>query len=407
SARTIGVARAPIVDALDDGRVVQLRGRRDAAPIGARFAIRIGLAWPARIPTVDRGNRHARARVTWWRRWRRMRRAARDDESENDQAAHASLIALVVLRNTLGIAVGIDLGTTNTVVAAVQKGRVATLPDEFGRRLLPSIVSFHPMGQVLVGDPAKDRRLNDPRNTIWSVKRLLGRRWSSPEVQRLKSQLPFELVEGLRESVSVVARGETYALPEISAFVLKRAKEIATRALGDEVTSAVITVPANFNDLQRASTKVAGQLAELEVLRIMNEPTAAALAYGQQLKGAGRIAVYDFGGGTFDLSLLDLSTNVYEVLMTKGDTALGGDDIDAAIAERMSNHVMRTLNINTDPLEIRGRLRLYAEQIKIALSEKTEAEIVLSGLGFGPGGKELETTFAMKRTDLEHLAAPF
>jgi molecular chaperone DnaK len=307
----------------------------------------------------------------------------------------------------VGASVGIDLGTTNTCVAVVHSGRAVALADDHGRRLIPSIVSFHPSGQVLVGDAAKQRRLNDPKNTIYSVKRLLGRRWSAPEVQRLRQQLPFELVEGPRESVSVRARDETYALPEISAFVLRRARDIAQATIDDVVDAAVITVPANFNDLQRASTKVAGELAGLEVLRIMNEPTAAALAYGQALSGAQRIAVYDFGGGTFDLSLLDLSRSVYEVLMTKGDTALGGDDIDAAIAERMAEHVTKTLNIGTDAPEIKARLRFYAELVKIQLSSANTAEIALEGLGHGPGGVELETTFAMSRPELELLAVPF
>ena len=218
----------------------------------------------------------------------------------------------------MGVAVGIDLGTTNTVVACVRDGRAVTLPDEEGRRLIPSIVSFHPNGSVLVGESAKDRRLIDPANTVYSVKRLIGRSWASDEVQQARGRFPFELREGAKNSTLVVGRGETYALPEISAFVLRRAKAIAERALGETVDRAVITVPANFNDLQRASTKVAGKLAGLEVLRILNEPTAAALAYGQTTSQNERLAVYDLGGGTFDITLLDLSGNVFEVLATAG-----------------------------------------------------------------------------------------
>jgi molecular chaperone DnaK len=304
-------------------------------------------------------------------------------------------------------AVGIDLGTTNTVVGAVRGGHAVTLPDAEGRKLIPSVVSFHPSGKVLVGWSARERRIIDPRSTIYSVKRLLGRRWSSPEVQELRARLPFALGEGERETVHVTARGQTYALPEISAFVLRRAKAVAEAALGEEVRQAVVTVPANFNDLQRASTKVAAQLAGLEVLRVMNEPTAAALAYGQTIAAAQRIAVYDFGGGTFDLTLLDLSRSVYEVLATKGDTALGGDDIDLAIVDRLEHHVMKTLRLSVDAPEQRGRLRVLAESLKHELSTATEATVTVDGLGFGPGGVELQTTFGMTRAELEVVVAPF
>ena len=176
--------------------------------------------------------------------------------------------------------VGIDLGTTNTVVAHVQGGRAVALGDENNDRLIPSVVSFHPSGQVIVGRTAKERRLQDARNTIYSVKRLIGRPWASADVQRARERAPFDLREGPGHAVMVVARGETYTLSEISAYVLRKAKAMAEAALGQPVERAVITVPANFNDLQRAATKVAGRVAGLEVLRILNEPTAAALAYG-------------------------------------------------------------------------------------------------------------------------------
>jgi molecular chaperone DnaK len=220
--------------------------------------------------------------------------------------------------------VGIDLGTTNTVVAAVRDGVAGTIPDPEGSRLIPSVVSFHPSGSVIVGRAALERRLIDASSTIYSVKRLIGRAWGSPLVEQARGKLPFELREGPAGGTVVIARGETYSLPEISAFVLRQAKAVAEAAMGAPVESAVITVPANFNDLQRAATKTAGRLAGLDVLRILNEPTAAALAYGPQGKAQERIAVYDLGGGTFDVTILDLAGNVFEVLATSGDTALGG-----------------------------------------------------------------------------------
>jgi molecular chaperone DnaK len=302
----------------------------------------------------------------------------------------------------MGIAVGIDLGTSNTVVACVRDGRAVTLADDEGRRLIPSIVSFHPNGSVLVGDSAKDRRLIDPANTIYSVKRLIGRSWGSDEVQQARGRFPFELREGSKNSTLVVARGESYALPEMSAFVLRRAKAIAEKALGETVDRAVVTVPANFNDLQRASTKVAGKLAGLEVLRILNEPTAAALAYGQTTNQNERLAVYDLGGGTFDITLLDLSGNVFEVLATAGDTALGGDDIDLVIADIMADQIVRTHRFDprVDVTEF-ARLRIYAEKLKQQLSSETEASIDILDVGMGEGGKPVTISFKMTREELE------
>jgi molecular chaperone DnaK len=302
----------------------------------------------------------------------------------------------------MGIAVGIDLGTSNTVVACVRDGRAVTLPDENGHRLIPSIVSFHPNGSVIVGDSAKERRLIDPSNTIYSVKRLIGRSWASDEVQQARGRFPFELREGAKNSTLVVARGETYALPEMSAFVLRRAKAIAEQALGETVDRAVITVPANFNDLQRASTKVAGKLAGLDVLRILNEPTAAALAYGQTTAQNERLAVYDLGGGTFDITLLDLSGNVFEVLATAGDTALGGDDIDLIIADIIADQVVRSHRFDprVDVTEF-ARLRIYAETLKQRLSSENEATIDIADLGSGEGGRPLTIQFTMTREELE------
>src|SRR5579859_2194652 len=283
--------------------------------------------------------------------------------------------------------VGIDLGTTNTVVACARNGKVRVLADEQGRRLLPSVVSFHPNGDVLVGQAAKERRVVDARHTISSVKRLIGRAWGSEEIRRARQRFAFELKEGPGQGPLVVARGHDYSLPEISAFVLRRAKVLAERALGEQVDRAVVTVPANFNELQRAATKVAGRIAGLEVLRIINEPTAAALAYGVGQRTRERIAIYDFGGGTFDCTLLDLSGSVFEVLATAGDSFLGGDDLDMSIAERMSEAFLITHRYDprANPQAFE-RLRAAAEIVKMQLSTQQRASIKLREIAFGVGG---------------------
>jgi len=303
--------------------------------------------------------------------------------------------------------IGIDLGTTNTVVAVVRDGQASAIPDEDGQVLLPSVVSFHPSGNVLVGRAAKQRRLVDSLNTIYSVKRLIGRSWDTEEVRRARARFPFQMKEGPGQAALVVARGETYTLPEISAFVLRKAKSVAEAALGMTIDRAVITVPANFNDLQRAATKVAGRVAGLEVMRILNEPTAAALAYGYGKSSSERIAVYDFGGGTFDVTLLDLSDNVFEVLATAGNTFLGGDDLDLAIAERMAETFLarHRYDPRSEP-QIFEHLKVAAEEVKHRLSEEPEVTVELKEVAHGPGGKPLGLAFTMTRGELERLAAP-
>jgi molecular chaperone DnaK len=307
----------------------------------------------------------------------------------------------------MGHAIGIDLGTTNTVVAAVVDGVAITLEDEQGRRLLPSVVSFHPSGTVLVGDSARERRLIDPENTIFSVKPLIGRPFDSDEVKAGRGRFPFQFTEGAKNSTMVLARDVAYALPEISAFVLRRAKAIAEHALGGPVDRAVITVPANFNDLQRASTKIAGKLAGLEVLRILNEPTAAALAYGQSIAKAEKIAVYDLGGGTFDITLLDLTGNVFEVLATAGDTALGGDDLDRLLADRMSMEVIKKFNYDprSSPVAF-ARLRFMAEEVKKRLSTQNAVDQDISGIGYTEGGIPITMRMTITRDELDRIALP-
>jgi molecular chaperone DnaK len=303
--------------------------------------------------------------------------------------------------------VGIDLGTTNTVVACAKSGRVQVLADDQGRTLLPSVVSFHPSGDVLVGHAARERRVVDAKNTIASVKRLIGRAWDSEEIKKSRPRFAFELREGLGQGPIVAVRDQTYTLPEISAFVLRRAKQIADAALGEPVDRAVITVPASFNELQRAATKVAGRIAGLDVMRIINEPTAATLAYGFGRRAKERVAVYDFGGGTFDCTLLELSGNVFEVLATAGDSFLGGDDIDLAIADRMADSFL--LKHRWDPRahpQVFERLRVTAEALKVELSTSERARVHLRDVAGGVGGTQLDLEFEMTRLDLDALAAP-
>ncbi|MEO7092102.1 MAG: Hsp70 family protein, partial [Polyangiales bacterium] len=226
------------------------------------------------------------------------------------------------------------------------------------------------------------------------------------EIAQAKSRFAFELKEGPGQGPLIRARDQDYTLPEISAFVLKRTRQIAETALGTPVERAVITVPAHFNELQRASTKVAGRVSGLEVLRILNEPTAAALAYGFGKSGSERIAVYDFGGGTFDLTLLDLSGNVFEVIATAGDSFLGGDDVDNVIADRIAQTIIQQTRF--DPrgdVQVMERLRAAAEAVKIALSSQQEMSVELKEIGYGPGGKAIDLKFTMGRTELEQLAS--
>lgn len=304
-------------------------------------------------------------------------------------------------------AIGIDLGTTNTVVAAVVDGVALTLEDEQQRRLLPSVVSFHPSGNVLVGEAARERRLIDPENTIFSIKPLLGRAFDSEAVRLAVGRFPFRFVEGSKSSTMVMARDAAYALPEISAYVLRRAKAVAEHALRAPVDRAVITVPANFNDLQRASTKIAGRLAGLDVLRILNEPTAAALAYGQSSAKTEKIAVYDLGGGTFDITLLDLAGNVFEVLATAGDTALGGDDFDRLLAERLALDILKQCKFDprTSPAAF-ARLHFLAEEMKKRLSTESEIEQEVNGFGVGEGGAPLSAKVRVTRSEFETIARP-
>jgi len=302
---------------------------------------------------------------------------------------------------------GIDLGTTNSVVAHASRGEVQVLSTPTGDRLIPSVVSFHPNGEVLVGKPARERRLLDARNTIYSVKRLIGRPFDSEEVRRARERFAFDLQESQTGGVLVAARGESYTLSEISAFVLREVRAIAEQALGVACSKAVITVPANFNELQRSATKAAGRVAGLEVLRILNEPTAAALAYGYGRGSHERVAIFDLGGGTFDVTILELAGEVFEVLATAGDTYLGGDDIDSLIATQMAEAFLA--HHRYDPRADRHayeRLRAAAEWAKVQLSHESEVQLRVEELAYGADGVSLDLTFGLTRPALEAMAMP-
>jgi molecular chaperone DnaK len=227
--------------------------------------------------------------------------------------------------------IGIDLGTTNSCVAIMDGSQPKVIENAEGARTTPSMVAFTEGGERLVGQPAKRQAVTNPEHTLFAVKRLIGRRYADPTVDKDKGMVPFEIVEGNNGDAWVKARGEKYAPSQISAFVLQKMKETAESYLGESVTQAVITVPAYFNDAQRQATKDAGKIAGLEVLRIINEPTAAALAYGLDKETDKTIAVFDLGGGTFDISVLEISDGLFEVKSTNGDTFLGGEDFDRAL----------------------------------------------------------------------------
>ena len=305
-----------------------------------------------------------------------------------------------------GPVIGIDLGTTNSVVAVADKNGARVLSDEAGS-LIPSVVSFHPSGDVLVGANAKERRLLDAQNTVYSVKRLIGRPYTSYEVNQARERFAFELSEGPSGGVLVTARGETYTLSEISAFVLRHVRKVAETQLGVECGQAVVTVPANFNELQRSATKAAGRVAGLEVLRILNEPTAAALAYGYNKTSNERVAVYDLGGGTFDITILQLAGDVFEVLATAGDTFLGGDDVDSAIADHMAGQFLEQSRYDArQDRQAYERLKAAAEWAKIQLSDKPHVKLCIEELAYGDGGKALNLDYALTREQLEHMCQP-
>ncbi|CAN5747691.1 hypothetical protein BH11MYX2_BH11MYX2_05160 [soil metagenome] len=297
--------------------------------------------------------------------------------------------------------VGIDLGTSNSVVAhADAMGNVRVLADDQNYKIHPSVVSFHPNGGVVVGAPAKQRKVIDPQNTIYSVKRLIGRAYSSPEVKIAKKRMPYQIKEGENELPLIVTRGGEFAPPEISAIVLDHVRNIATMQLNEEVKRAVVTVPASFNDAQRSATATAGAIAGLTVVRVLNEPTAAALAYGNSRSLKQTIAVYDFGGGTFDITILRLNDQVYEVLGTAGDTFLGGDDLDERLVDKMVQKFLAENRIDLRTNEVSMmRLRAVAEQTKIELSRRSRAVVRVDEIAYGPKGKPLNLQIEITRDE--------
>ncbi len=300
--------------------------------------------------------------------------------------------------------IGIDLGTTNSVVAVMEGKEAKVIVNEEGSRTTPSVVAIDDKGEVLVGTVAKRQAVTNPENTIYSAKRFIGHRYD--EVKNETSRVPYHLVEGPNGDAWIEVRGKKMAPPEISAKVLLKLKKAAEDYLGETVTEAVITVPAYFNDAQRQATKDAGKIAGLDVKRIINEPTAAALAYGLDKKENEIIAVYDFGGGTFDISILEVGDNVVQVIATNGDTHLGGDDVDDAIMQWLIEEFKRdtAIDVSKDKMVIQ-RLKDAAEQAKIELSSRQDASINLPFLtADATGPKHLTKT--LSRSKLEQMIRP-
>jgi molecular chaperone DnaK len=278
----------------------------------------------------------------------------------------------------MGKVIGIDLGTTNSCVAVMEGKAPKVIENSEGRNTTPSIVAFTDDGERLVGQPAKRQAVTNPERTIFAVKRLIGRRYDDPMVEKDKKLVPYKIVRASNGDAWVEVDGKTYSPSQISAFILQKMKETAEANLGQKVTQAVITVPAYFNDAQRQATKDAGKIAGLEVLRIINEPTAAALAYGLDKKKSGIIAVYDLGGGTFDVSILEIGDGVFEVKSTNGDTFLGGEDFDMRLVNYLADEFQKEqgIDLRRDKLALQ-RLKEAAEAAKIELSSTTQTEINL------------------------------
>ncbi len=302
--------------------------------------------------------------------------------------------------------VGIDLGTTNSCIVVMEGGTPQVIPNQEGARTTPSIVAFTSKGERLVGQIAKRQALTNPQNTVYGVKRLIGRRFNSNEVQHSSKVLPYQIIEAANGDAHLQIDNRVYSPPEISAIVLQKLKAAAEDYLGEPVEEAIITVPAYFNDSQRNATKDAGTIAGLKVQRILNEPTAASLAYGMIEKKSGKVAVYDLGGGTFDISILELNDGIYQVLATGGDTYLGGEDFDQLIINWLVDEFQKEngIDLRGDRMALQ-RLKEAAEKAKCELSTQPQAEIVLPFISANQSGpKHLNTV--LTRTKFEQMIQP-
>ncbi len=299
--------------------------------------------------------------------------------------------------------IGIDLGTTNSVVAVMEGGDPTVIPNQEGSRLTPSVVGFTKEGEILVGQVAKRQAITNPENTVFSIKRFMGRRHD--EVLQEIKLVPYKVIKAANGDARVEVRGKVYSPPEISAMILRKLKEAAEAYLGEKVTKAVITVPAYFNDSQRQATKDAGQIAGLEVLRIINEPTAASLAYGMDKKKDQTIAVYDLGGGTFDISILEIGEGVFEVKATNGDTHLGGDDFDQRVIDWIADEFKKEhgIDLRKDRMALQ-RLKEAAEKAKCELSTTLQTEINLPFITADASGPK-HLVLTLTRAKLESLVA--
>jgi molecular chaperone DnaK len=314
----------------------------------------------------------------------------------------------------LGRILGIDLGTTNCCVAVVEGATPQVLSNREGSRTTPSIVGFTEDNERLVGQIAKRQAITNPMNTVFAVKRLVGRKFEAEETQHAREILPYEIVRAVNGDVKIRARAREYSPEEISAFILKEIKEFSEEALGEEISEAIITVPAYFDDAQRQATRDAGRIAGLEVLRIINEPTAASLAYGLERKGSEIVAVYDLGGGTFDISILELGEGIYEVKATAGDTYLGGEDFDKKIMDWLLDDFKKStgIDLKQDRMALQ-RLKEAAEKAKCELSTATESTITLPFISADASGpKHINRTLTRDRFEslvadlIDRTAAP-
>ncbi len=307
----------------------------------------------------------------------------------------------------MGKVIGIDLGTTNSCVAVMEGKNAKVIENAEGTRTTPSMVAFTDEGERLVGQAAKRQGVTNPKNTLFAIKRLIGRLYDDSTTQKDKEMVPYEIIGADNGDAWVEAQGERYSPSQISAFILQKMKETAESYLGEEVTQAVITAPAYFNDSQRQATKDAGKIAGLEVLRIINEPTAAALAYGLEKKEAGTIAVYDLGGGTFDISILEIGDGVFEVKSTNGDTFLGGEDFDKCVIDYLADEFKKEngIDIRSDRLALQ-RLKEAAEKAKIELSSAMQTDVNLPFITAdqsGPKHLNVKLTRAKLESLVEHL----